>query len=176
MMDELPDPAGGIRTLDHVAIATADMSEPVGLFVGLLGATLLSGGDNDDSGIRLMHLRCGGFKIELLQPLRDDSPIAARLRTNGPGFHHLTFVVDDLVETIDAFHERGVATVGTDLSSPRWRETFLSPRDTFGTLIQFVDTTRRWDQPTTAYGVEDVLGGRVVWRDQVDCLRDAGVA
>ena len=172
-MDELPDVAGGIRRLDHVAIATADMSEPVGLFVGLLGATLLSGGDNDVSGTRLMHLQCGGFKLELMQPLRDDSPIAPRLAKTGPGFHHLTFVVDDLVHTIAALDGHGVATVGTDLSSPRWRETFLSPRSTFGTLIQFVDTTRRWDQPTTAYGVDDVLAGRVVWRDQVDCLRDA---
>lgn len=160
-----------VRTLDHVAIATHDMAEPASLFVDVLGASLIAGGDNDRSGLRLMHLRCGGFKVELMQPLRADSPISPRLAQRGPGFHHLTFMVDDLVETIDALSAAGLSTVGTSLDSPRWRETFLPPRATFGTLLQLVDTARRWDVPTTDYGLDDVLAGRVEWRDHVACLR-----
>jgi methylmalonyl-CoA/ethylmalonyl-CoA epimerase len=161
----------GIRKLDHVAIASHDMAEAVTLFVDVLGASLVAGGDNDRSGMRLMHLQCGGFKVELMQPLRPDSPISPRLAQRGPGFHHLTFIVDDLVETIDALSAVGLPTVGTSLESPRWRETFLPPRATFGTLLQLVDTTRRWDVPTTDYAIDDVLAGRVEWRDHVDCLR-----
>ncbi len=48
---------------------------------------------------------------------------------------------------------------------------FLPPQVTFGTLLQLVDSTRPWDVPTTAYTVDDVLNGRVVWEDYVDCLR-----
>ncbi|HEX9527380.1 MAG TPA: VOC family protein [Streptosporangiaceae bacterium] len=76
-----------IRKLDHVGIAIADMSEAIALFAGVLGATLIAGGDNDLTGIRLMQLSCGGFKIELMQPLRDDSVIAPRLARTGPGLH-----------------------------------------------------------------------------------------
>lgn len=160
-----------IRKLDHVAIATADMREPVELFVGVLGATMIVGGDNDVTGTRLLHLSCGGFKIELMQPLRSDSPIAPRLDKYGPGFHHMTFVVDDLIETMTHLDAAGAPTVGTDLSSARWRETFLAPTTTFGTLIQFVDTNRRWDVASAEYSIEDVLDGRVVWLDHIDCLR-----
>jgi len=167
------DVGSHIRAIDHVAIATANMAEPVALFAGVLGATLLAGGDNDTTGTRLMHLALGGFKIELMQPLRDDSLIAARVAEHGPGFHHLTFVVDDVDATARDLQQAGGRTVGTDLSSPRWRETFLAPKLTFGTLLQFVDTTRRWDVPATSYDIDDVLAGRVVWRDYIDCLRDS---
>jgi catechol 2,3-dioxygenase-like lactoylglutathione lyase family enzyme len=160
-----------VRRLDHLAIATLDMAEPVELFCGIFGARLIAGGDNDITGTRLMHLWCGGFKLELMQPLRPDSPLAPRLHRAGPGFHHITFVVNDVVQTIDDLAAAGLETVGTDLGSPRWRETFLPPARTFGTLIQLVDTTRSWDAASAEYGVADVLAGRVVWRDYVDCLR-----
>lgn len=165
-----------IQKIDHVAIATTDMPGAVSLFAGVLGASLIAGGDNDLTGIRLMHLSCGGFKIELMQPLRDDSLITARLAKYGPGFHHLTFMVDDLPQTIEDLTAAGVATVGTSLASPHWRESFLAPHQTFGTLLQIVDTTRCWDVPATSYSIEDVLGGRVVWNDYVDCLRPASPA
>jgi methylmalonyl-CoA/ethylmalonyl-CoA epimerase len=94
-----------IRQLDHIGIATTDMPAAAALFTGVLGATLISGGDNDSTGIRLMQLACGGFKVELMQPLRGDSLISPRLATYGPGFHHLTFAVDDIVATIDDLAE-----------------------------------------------------------------------
>lgn len=165
------DVSAGIRRLDHVAIAANDLSQPLALFVDTLGGRLIAGGDNDQTGTRLIHIQCGGFKLELMQPLRADTPVAARLDKHGPGFHHLTFVVDDLLETIDGLEWAGHTTTGTLLDSPHWRETFIRPRETFGTLVQFVDTDRRWDVPATQYTLEDVVAGKVVWRDFVACLR-----
>jgi methylmalonyl-CoA/ethylmalonyl-CoA epimerase len=148
------------------------MREAAALFTGVLGATLLAGGDNDRTGLRLMQLACGGFKVELMQPVRDDSLISRWLAKHGPGFHHMTFVVDDVEEAVAGLEAAGVGTVGTNLASENWRETFLSPRQTFGTLLQMVDTARRWDIPATSYSVSDVLDGKVMWTvDYVDCLR-----
>jgi methylmalonyl-CoA/ethylmalonyl-CoA epimerase len=48
----------------------------------------------------------------------------------------------------------------------------LPPQFTFGTLLQLVDSTLRWDVPTTEYTVEDVLAGDVVWLDYLACLRE----
>src|SRR5207244_10189058 len=121
---------------DHVAIAALDLVEPAKLFVNLFGASLIAGGDNHLTGVRLMQLACGGFKLELMQPLRPDSLIAPQLAKSGPGFHHMTFLVDDLPETIGALDAAGAPTVGTDLPSPRWRETSLPPRFPCGTLLQ----------------------------------------
>ena len=160
-----------IRSLDHVAIALEDMAPAVTLFLDVLGGTLLSGGDNDDTGLRLMQVACGGFKVELMQPLRGDSIIAAHLARRGPGFHHMTFMVDNLPATLDALQLAGLETVGTDLETKNWAETFLAPRQTFGALLQFVHTELRFDQVATEYSAADVLAGRVVWVDRMACLR-----
>ncbi|MFD5747275.1 VOC family protein [Streptomyces sp. NPDC127033] len=166
--------ADRVRTVDHIGIAVPSVAEAVPLFVDLLGGRFLSGGDNDERGIRLLHLALGQFKIELLQPLRADAAVAAFLDGRGPGFHHLTLFVDDVPQTVEALAASGYAPTGTDTASPRWSETFLPPRATFGTLLQFTSTTTRWDVPAQDYGLRDVLAGRVVWRDYVACLRDDG--
>lgn len=163
--------ADRIQKIDHVAIAVPDIAEAVPLFRDALGGRFISGGDNDETGIRLVHLMLGGFKLELLQPLRDDSLLARSLARRGPGFHHMTFFVDDVLATVEALEDGGFRTTGTDVASQAWSETFLKPADTFGALLQFVSTTRDWSTPTRDYTLEDVLAGRVVWRDYVACLR-----
>ena len=150
-----------------------DIAAAVPLFCDVLGATFIAGGDNDDTGTRLLHLQLPAMKLELLAPLREDSLTGPILRERGPGLHHITIFVDDLPATVGAFDAAGLRTTGTDDSSEVWQETFLRPRDTFGALLQFVKTTRDWNTPTRDVALEDVLAGRVVWREYVPCLRDA---
>jgi methylmalonyl-CoA/ethylmalonyl-CoA epimerase len=166
-------PAARIQKVDHVAIAVPDMAEAMPLFRDALGGRFISGGDNDETGLRLMHLMLPGFKLELLAPLRKDSIVSESLARRGPGFHHMTFFVDDVLATSDDFEASGFRTTGTDVSSANWSETFVRPSDSFGALLQFVSTTREWDVPARDFELEDVLGGRVVWRDYLACLRSA---
>ncbi|MFJ9588942.1 VOC family protein [Streptomyces acidicola] len=165
--------ADRVRTVDHIGIAVPSVADAAELFADVLGGRFLSGGDNDATGIRLLHLALGRFKIELLQPLRDDSIVSPFLAGRGPGFHHLTLFVDDVPRTVDALEANGYVPTGTNTASPRWSETFLPPRSTFGALLQFTSTTARWDVPALDYGLRDVLAGRVVWRDHKACLRSA---
>jgi methylmalonyl-CoA/ethylmalonyl-CoA epimerase len=160
-----------ILKVDHVAILLENMAAGVPLFRDMLGGRFIAGGDNLETGVRLMHLMLPGFKLELMQPLREDSIVSRGLETRGPGFHHMTFFVDDVLATVDALEEGGFRTTGTALSSPNWQETFLRPADTFGALLQFVATEREWDVPTRDFELEDVLAGRVIWRDFVPCVR-----
>lgn len=157
--------------VDHVAIAVHDIAETVPLFHDALGGRFLTGGDNDDTGMRLLHLALPGFKLELLQPMRPDSALQAHLDNRGPGFHHMTFFVDDLPSTVTDLESAGFAMRGIDLSSPRWREAFIHPKSSFGALLQFADTDLNWDVPAPGITLDDVLAGRVVWRDLVPCLR-----
>lgn len=160
-----------ITKVDHIAIALEDISAAMPLFRDALGGRFIAGGDNLQTGVRLVHLMLPGFKLELMQSLRDDSILAPSMRRRGPGFHHMTFFVDDIPATVDAFSTAGFETTGTDVSSPNWSETFLRPRDSFGAMLQFVSTEREWDVPTRDFALEDVLAGRVQWRDFVPCLQ-----
>jgi len=161
-----------IRKVDHVAIAVASIAETVPLFCDTLQGEFIAGGDNDDTGIRLVHLRLPGFKLELMQPLRADSFLQRHLDERGPGFHHMTFFVDDLRTTVAALDGAGFRTTGADFSAAVWKEAFISPKAAFGALLQFVETSRSWDERDPAITLDDVLAGRVVWRDYLPCLRE----
>lgn len=163
-----------IKKVDHVALAVESMADAATFFRDVLGGTFLCGGDNDTTGVRLVHLMLHGFKLELMQPLRDDSTLSEAMRRRGPGFHHMTFLVDDLPRTVTALHADGYTPVDTDTRLPAWSETFLSPRSTFGALLQFVTTNLTWDIPAQDYTLDDVLAGRIVWRDYIACIREPG--
>jgi methylmalonyl-CoA/ethylmalonyl-CoA epimerase len=164
--------ADRVVRVDHVAIAVPSIADTVGLFCGALGARFLTGGDNDETGIRLVHLQLPGMKLELLQPLRDDATVARSLERRGPGFHHLTFFVDDVPQTVGALEAHGLPTTGTDTTTPAWSETFIKPAASFGALLQFVSSTREWGVATKEFTLDDVLAGRVVWRDFIACVRE----
>jgi methylmalonyl-CoA epimerase len=158
--------------VDHVAIAVHDIAQAVPLFGDALGGRFLTGGDDDGTGMRLVHLALDGLKLELLQPLRPDAPLQAYLDSRGPGFHHLTFFVDDLPSTITDLESAGFAMRGVDLASPHWREAFVHPKSSSGALLQIAETDRNWDEPAAGITLDDVLAGRVVWRDLLPCLRN----
>lgn len=154
-----------VQRIDHIAIAVSDLRPAVTLFQGVFGAEFLHGGDDPRIDIRTVQLRMPpGVKIELMTPTKPTSYLQAFIDKKGEGFHHMTIIVDDVEHTIDDLTAADFQLVDTDLRHPKWRETYLRPSQGFG-LLQIVDTVGDWTKPTTDYTLEDVLEGRVVWRD-----------
>jgi catechol 2,3-dioxygenase-like lactoylglutathione lyase family enzyme len=139
----LPD-LSGTCDLDHVALAVRDAGPPMGVLVSEWGSTLLSGGDG--AGFRAMQIRVGdlhlGMTVELLEPWNvERSEFLVRfLDRRGEGPHHLTFKVPDLAAELERLEGIGLRPVGIDLSNPMWREAFLLPRDSHGTVIQIAES------------------------------------
>lgn len=162
-----------VREVDHVAVAVHSIPDALRLFMDALGGRFVAGGDDERLEIRTVWIKVGGFKLELMQPLRESSYLARFLERHGQGFHHLTIFVEDVERAIRELEAKGFEVVDTDLSSTRWRETFVRPRSGFGTLIQVVDTDYdRWNEPFPGITLADVLAGRVVWRDNRPQPRD----
>jgi catechol 2,3-dioxygenase-like lactoylglutathione lyase family enzyme len=129
--------------LDHVALATRDVTPALELFVGELGGLVLFGGHGP--GFRPMQVRLGdaseGMNVELLEPWdthRNDF-LERFLARNGEGPHHLTFKVPDLGVALERARSAGFAPVGIDVSDPNWKEAFLHPREAHGTVVQLAE-------------------------------------
>ncbi len=123
--------------LDHVAIATRELTHGWGLFGGLLGGSWVYGGD--DPGFWWGQLRFAtGPKIELLTPTGgpDAAFLERFLASRGAGPHHLNFAVTDIGEILARVHALGIEPVNVRLASPTWKEAFLHPRDAQGIVIQ----------------------------------------
>lgn len=141
--------------LDHIALATRDVTQPLAALVGELGATVVSGGEW--VGFRPMQVflgdDTGGMKVELLEPWAvDQNDFLDRFLTrHGDGPHHLTFKVDDLETALPRLAEAGLTPVAVDLSQPEWREAFLLPRDAHGTVVQLADSNVEIGLPLDEY-------------------------
>ncbi len=134
--------------LDHVALATRDVTDALDVLVAELGATVLFGGES--AGFRPMTMRLGdaqqGMNIELLEPWAvDKNDFLERFVTrHGAGPHHLTFKVDDLAATLERVRGAGYRPVNVDLSDPQWKEAFLHPREAHGTVVQLAEAHGEW--------------------------------
>lgn len=152
--------------IDHIGIAVWSISDALLLFQNIFRARFITGGDDQELGIRILQLSLPpGIKIELMQPINPESYLQRYLENHGQGFHHLTIFTQDVEVSMKELLAAGFEVVDTNLGSRKWRETFLRPRSGFGTLIQIADTELNWDLAHSGITIDDVVAGRVVWRD-----------
>ncbi|MFQ5653495.1 MAG: methylmalonyl-CoA epimerase [Planctomycetota bacterium] len=120
--------------LDHIGIAVRDLDEALRLWRDALGAHVEEVERVEGDGVRVAFLDTGGGKTELLEPTRDDSPVARFLDRGGNGIHHVAYRVKHLDRVLEQLKEAGVALID---ESPRpgsrdTRVAFLHPRGTGG--------------------------------------------
>jgi methylmalonyl-CoA/ethylmalonyl-CoA epimerase len=129
-----------IGRLNHVAIATRDMSAAAKIYRDTLGAKLSEAVPQPDHGVTTVFVELPNTKIELLEPLGENSPISKFLEKNpGGGIHHVCYEVDDIHAAVARMKEKGATITGT--GEPRIGAhgkpvVFLHPKDFNGTLIE----------------------------------------
>ncbi|MGD0185561.1 MAG: methylmalonyl-CoA epimerase [Roseiarcus sp.] len=129
-----------IGRLNHVAIAVADLEAAAALYRTSLGARVSEPASLPEHGVRVVFVELPNTKIELLQPLGENSPIAKFLQKNPDGgMHHLCFEVDDILAARDQLKLAGARVLGD--GSPKIGAhgkpvLFLHPKDFSGTLIE----------------------------------------
>ena len=85
-----------LLNLDHVALAVHDLDEALARFQRLYGVAPASREVIEADGVEEAMLLVGGSQVQLLAPLRPDSPVGRFLAGRGEGLHHLAFAVPDL--------------------------------------------------------------------------------
>ncbi len=136
-----------VKKIERVALAVPNLEEAQHFFETWFGAEFAPEELIEDMGIRYRPFEIGESKMELLEPTRDDSPVAKFLKKNGgPGVHHITFEVDDLDAAIAELEQRGGRIAyrhtygeGVTFEGKVWREAFVHPKDAFGVLIHLAE-------------------------------------
>lgn len=129
-----------IGRLNHVAIATKDIQAAAKIYRDTLGATVSEPVQQPAHGVTTIFVELPNTKIELLEPLGENSPIAKFLEKNpAGGIHHVCYEVDDIIAARDRMRETGATITGT--GEPRIGAhgkpvIFLHPKDFVGTLIE----------------------------------------
>jgi methylmalonyl-CoA/ethylmalonyl-CoA epimerase len=129
-----------IGRLNHVAIATHDLGAATALYRDTLGAKVSAPVALPDHGVTVVFVELPNTKIELLEPLGEDSTIRPFLARNAAGgIHHICYEVDDIMAARDRLKEKGARVLGD--GEPRIGAhgkpvLFLHPKDFCGTLVE----------------------------------------
>ena len=128
-----------IGRLNHVAIVVPDLAAAQS-YSQMLGATVSEPIEMPEHGVTTIFVELSNSKIELLQPLGEDSPVAKYLERNPDGgMHHICYEVDEITAARDQLVAKGARILGD--GEPRIGAhgkpvLFLHPKDFCGTLIE----------------------------------------
>lgn len=129
-----------IGQLNHIAIAVPDLATAAAKYRDLLGAHASQPQSLPEHGVTVVFVDGGATKVELLEPLGENSPIAKFLEKNPDGgMHHICFEVPDIHAAAQALAENGARILGD--GNPKTGAhglpvLFLHPKDFDGTLIE----------------------------------------
>ena len=129
-----------IGRLNHVAIAVRDIAASSKLYRETLGAKVSEPTPQPDHGVTVVFIELPNTKIELLEPLGADSPIAKFLEKNPDGgMHHVCYEVDDILAARDRLKAKGARVIGNGepkIGAHGKPVLFLHPKDFNGTLVE----------------------------------------
>ena len=127
-----------IGRLNHVAIATSDLEKSAAVYRDLLGAKVSAPHALPEHGVTTVFVELANTKIELLEPLGENSPIGAFLaKTPAGGLHHVCYEVDDIIAARDKLKAAGARVLGEPRIGAHGKLVlFLHPKDFVGTLVE----------------------------------------
>lgn len=129
-----------IGRLNHVAIAVKDIAAAARVYRETLGAQVSPPEAIAEHGVTVVFVTLPNTKIELIEPLGADSPIAKFLEKNPDGgIHHVCYEVDDIAAARDRLMRSGARVLGDGepkIGAHGKPVLFLHPKDFNGTLVE----------------------------------------
>jgi len=126
--------------IDHLGIAVPSIDEALAVYRAL-GLVEEKREEVGSQKVRAAFLPVGDSRIELLEPLAEDSPVGRFLARRGAGLHHVCFAVDDLDGALEDLSARGFRLIhrtGIPGAGGK-RVAFLHPEAGGGVLIELAE-------------------------------------
>ena len=129
-----------IGRINHIAIAVPDVTAAAQHWQTMLGAMVSAVQTLPEHGVRIVFVTAPNGKVELMEPIDAQSPIAGFLQRNQDGgMHHICYEVDDIAAARETLESRGALVLGNGavkIGAHGNPVLFLHPKDFNGTLIE----------------------------------------
>ncbi len=139
-----------LKRIDHVGIACRDLDRAAAFYETTFGLTVVSRETNEEQGVNEAMLMvadapAGMSYVQLLEPLRRDTPVGRFIERRGEGIHHVGYGVADIDAALAAIGASGVRLID---ARPRHGSmgasiAFLHPADVGGVLVELVESAVR---------------------------------
>jgi methylmalonyl-CoA/ethylmalonyl-CoA epimerase len=132
-----------ITRIDHVGVAVRDLDAAIAFYARMFGFRAIHTEVNEEQGVReaMLAIADSDSRIQLLAPLRDDSPIGRFIDRRGEGIQQLAYTVTDIDAESARLRGEGVrflyeeprrGTAGSKIN-------FIHPEDAGGVLVELVE-------------------------------------
>ncbi len=127
--------------IDHIGIAVNSLAASVPAFEAVLGENPAGRETVPSEDVTVVFFGRGSGRVELLEPLSAESPIARFIERRGPGLHHICFRVPDIGEALRRLEESGVVPIppGVRDGAEGRPVAFLHPRNCSGVLVELAE-------------------------------------
>ena len=129
-------------SLDHIGIAVKSLDAAKAIYEKL-GIPVSNKETVESEQVRLVMVPVGDTRLELLEPLSDDSVIGKFISKRGEGLHHVSLRVPDLSAAVARLKQDGVRLVSDEIKigAGGHRYVFVHPSSAGGVLLELVESS-----------------------------------
>lgn len=130
-----------MKKVDHIGIAVRDLNAVLPYYTDTLGLPLMKIEEVESQKVRVAFIDAGNVKLELLEPMDNESAIFKFLEKKGEGIHHIAFGVVDIEQRMEELRENGVRLL-SDRPNPGAggaMVAFLHPKSSNGVLYELCE-------------------------------------
>ncbi|MFD1360639.1 methylmalonyl-CoA epimerase [Lentibacillus salinarum] len=95
----------------HIGIAVRQIDQALPFYTDMLGLEMEGVETVETEGVKTAFLKIGESRIELLEPLNDDSPIQRFLDKKGEGVHHIALETSNLAQRLEKLASEGIRMI-----------------------------------------------------------------
>lgn len=130
-----------ITHIEHIGIAVKSIEEQLPYYEGVLGLKCYNIETVEDQKVKTAFFKVGQTKIELLEPIGEESTIAKFIEKKGEGVHHIAFATQGVNDALQEMESKGVKLI--DAKSRKGAEglniAFLHPKSTGSVLTELCE-------------------------------------
>ena len=126
--------------INHLGIAVKSLEDSLKFYQENLGLEVSCTEIVEDQGVEVAMLPIGESRIELLQAINENSPVARFIEKRGPGIHHICIEVDNITAKLAEMKAAGVQLIDEQPKRGAGGHliAFVHPKSTAGVLIELV--------------------------------------
>ena len=130
--------------LDLIGIAVNSLKTSIPLYERLLGESCYKTEQVSSESVDTAFFLQNGAKIELLESLDPNGPIAKFIAKKGEGLHHIAFEVPDILAEMERLKKEGFTLLNEapKMGADNKWVCFVHPKDAGGVLIELCQTKK----------------------------------
>ena len=128
------------KKIDHIGIAVKDLQKGIENYETILGLKCSGTEEISEQKVKIAMIPIQETSIELIEPTRDDSPVAKFIEKKGEGFHHVAIQVENIEEELTRLKNADIKLIDEKyrIGAHGVKIAFIHPKSMGGLLVELV--------------------------------------